>query len=202
MYHQVRAFLFDPASRDQVAEKKLRFVKAVVGKQTPSTRVSALGVSNARIVTFAKDLYRENKNTAAPLDTYMAAVECCDRLWREGTMIEEYVMACKILSMFQKNFTREDVWERADKHWVDLVDQWIMADHLCMDVLSHFPADSGRFYSDLLRWAESDNPWRRRVALVCFIKQVRKRTDAIDAMFDMMVEKNLLTDRNEVRIQH
>ncbi len=115
-------------------------------------------------------------------------------IWQQP-ILEARIFACKFLGKFRRQFSKS-TWQVLDEKWIDLVDHWTSSDHLCTDVLSHFPLIDKRFsyLDDLHRWSTSKNCWRRRISLVTFVRIVRTNPKGILAAEKILV--NLIDDED------
>ncbi len=183
----VMDWLTDPATSDQNLKRKQEFAL-----RTPKTHPSSLttvGKSNPLLNKKAAELARELKNTQ-----FEEIVDGATSLWIKN-ILEARIFACKLLGKFKKQLNHA-AWKRIDEEWIDLIDHWTSADHLCLDVLSYYPlTDETRSYiDDLQSWSLSLNPWRRRVSLAAFVRIVRKNASASIKMENIL--NNLIADED------
>eukprot|EP00761_Pharyngomonas_kirbyi_P002487 gb/GECH01002491.1/.p1 GENE.gb/GECH01002491.1/~~gb/GECH01002491.1/.p1 ORF type:complete len:262 (+),score=61.72 gb/GECH01002491.1/:1-786(+) len=196
LYLNLRNWLRKPENQDQDHKKKQRFISAT-SKCTPASRCSALGVSNKIIGAKAKTVFQEHRIQSKRDEIYQQIFTACDELWRYGDAVEDFILAVKIISKYHRFFTQDqELWSHIDEYWIDRVDQWMLNDHLCMEVLGYYPVHEEPYITDVKSWVQSEDHWRRRVGITSMIKNVRQNQDAVKQLFDLLVDFDLLDDRN------
>ncbi len=184
-------WLKDPSTSDQDIKIKQKFASSTPNSH-PSN-LTAVGKSNPLLTKKASELSRILK-----LRPFEEILEGVTNLWKHE-ILESRILACKLLSKFKKSLD-QPTWNKIDTEWIDLIDHWTSADHLCIDVLSHFPItdESQPYFENLKQWSAASNPWRRRVALVTFVRAVRTNSKAV-AMMERILEKIIEDDDYYVR---
>lgn len=171
-------WLLDEGNSDQVKEGKENFLKTA--KEGPITKLETVGISNGVLQKKANDFYRTHKDLELK-----ELMEGLDILWTKPMLTEARVLTAYILGKYHKKFDNKIVWKAID-HWVDTIDHWSSCDHLCIDVIGHIDVYNEPVYSDLHMWVNSDNFWRRRIAVVCFVKHVRTKKEAVPKLLRLM----------------
>lgn len=75
---------------------------------------------------------------------------------------EEFLFGVFFLARFRRKLTRT-IWPDVDR-WVDRVDNWETCDQLAMEIAGTMVSSDLSLVDDLVAWAGSENPWRRRFA--------------------------------------
>lgn len=98
-------------------------------------------------------------------------VQVADDLF-SGRVLEEKVMAVFLLENQTKHFSDDEFQLFAS--WLDRVSSWADHDALAHDLLAPMVAADRVRCREVLRWAKSPNPWRRRAACVALIRGTRE----------------------------
>lgn len=178
------AWLIDPSTSDQEVEGKRKFMKT--SKDGPVTQLDVIGKSNGLLRKKAKEFFKGNKT----LDI-IHVMEYLEKIQDNTKILEARIISAYLLGMYKKQFDKK-VWDRLHT-WIDGVDHWTAADHLCIDVYGHFPVYDPPYYDNLMDEIISSNFWRRRIAVVCFIKHVRTSSKAVERMLNLM--DRIVTDK-------
>ncbi|MHA2029172.1 MAG: DNA alkylation repair protein [Candidatus Kariarchaeaceae archaeon] len=178
-------WLHDKDNSDQVKEGKLNFLKTA--KEGPVTKLDTVGISNGILKKKANEFYRSNKDLQL-----QELLDGLDILWMKPMLSEARVLAAYILGKYHKIYD-ERVWEQID-NWVDSIDHWTSCDHLCIDVSGNLAVDEYPIYIALQEWVKSENFWRRRFAIVCFVKHVRTEKRSVDKLLPLL--DSILRDTN------
>ncbi|MEW6456927.1 MAG: DNA alkylation repair protein [Acidobacteriota bacterium] len=125
------------------------------------------GVERKDIAQIAKESYRYYKKN----DDFSEAFKMSEKLFSTGIM-EEATVAVDMLKGFQKKFDL-NVFKSLDK-WIDYISNWAQCDSLCMALIGPIIFYYNSTIEDLMRWAESENLWRRRASAVSLIYSVKK----------------------------
>lgn len=176
-FNELINWLNDPQSVDQVVAGKRKFLKTA--KEGPITELDTVGISNDVLKKKAKEFYNENKEMKIS-----ELLEGLNTVWFEPMLSEARVLISYILSKYHSNFDKA-VWPYVDQ-WVESIDHWISNDHLCIEIAPHLKVYEDPIYTDLENWITSNNFWRRRFAIVSFLKHVRNNTEAVSAMLPLM----------------
>ena len=175
----MREYLLDKVHRDQDPEKKTAFVR--IAKEGDVTLLRAFGISNPTVKQLAKGYFRKGYS-------FNTVLSNCDEMIRSARHTEEIIFALYLIEFYKS--TDERLFRAADV-WIDLIDHWMMSDHLSINAMRHYTVEN---HIDEIRvWTVSDNFWRRRQSVTIFLKHMKK-TEVRKAVLANMTE--LLGDRN------
>ena len=170
----------DPAYREKIA------------KLVP-TEIEIIGVRVPVIRTLVKSFRGEHPDLS--IEAMMALL---DRAFAERCR-EELLFATVLLASRRKLLADID-WARVE-HWVDGIEDWEVCDQLAMGVIGELVAQDQDRVETLVKWARSDNRWRRRAALAASTSLNQKGRKDADAALricapvmtdgDKMIEKAL-----------
>lgn len=178
-------WLQDEDNSDQVKEGKSNFLKTA--KIGPITKLDVVGISNGILKKKASDFYRSNKEMKLS-----ELLEGLDVLWMKPMLAEARVLTAYILGKYHSKFDAT-VWQIIDR-WVETIDHWTSCDHLCIDVTGYIDVHKEPIYQDIQGWIKSDNFWRRRFAVVCFVKHARSNKSAVNKLLPLIDQ--ILRDTN------
>ncbi|MCE7735457.1 MAG: DNA alkylation repair protein [Candidatus Heimdallarchaeota archaeon] len=168
--NELMNWLQDEDNSDQVKEGKLNFLKTA--KIGPITKLDVVGISNGVLKKKASEFYRLNREMELS-----DLLEGLDILWMKPMLSEARILTAYILGKYHSKFD-DTVWQLIDR-WVDTIDHWTSCDHLCIDVTGYMDVYENPIYTDIQEWINSDNFWRRRFAVVCFVKHARSNKNAV-----------------------
>ncbi len=159
----------NPENSDQNAVSKTEFVK--IAKEGESSKLSGAGVSNPKLKKKASEFYKNNKIKSE--DEFHELFNELEKVYMNGKYIEERILVFFILEKYKKMIQKEHklVFNRINKLWIDEIDHWTTADHLCINVFKHIPIY--QYNKTIDSWAKSDNFWRQRLSIVAYIKHIK-----------------------------
>ncbi len=76
---------------------------------------------------------------------------------------EEVLFGTFLLAAYRRRLATT-LWPHIDG-WIDSIDNWETCDQLAMNVAGELVVQDRSLVDDLVRWARSPNPWRRRFAI-------------------------------------
>jgi len=117
---------------------------------------AAIGVRVPVIRELVKDFGAEHREL-----TVDHAVQLLDEL-STNQVREEFLFGVFYLARFRHKLTRA-IWPGVDR-WADRVDNWETCDQLAMQLAGTVVSGDLSLAGDLIVWAGSQNPWRRRLA--------------------------------------
>lgn len=118
--------------------------------------IPVLGLSVPQLRAILSKFSRDHRDLRADEVNALAAA-----MW-SGSSFEEKTFAMSLLVRYRK-ILDDASWSLADR-WADEVSGWGLCDTLGMGPVASMVYDRPARFRDLLRWARSENPWRRRVA--------------------------------------
>lgn len=139
------------------------------------------GVANPKVRMIVRA--RLNQYPDLTREQWVAAIST---LWRSATHHEQCLAAIEVADA-RRTWAGADLLDLYEQMavtgaWWDLVDP--LASHLVADVLRADPAQAARIRA----WAVADDPWLRRVAIIC---QLRFGRDTDTALLAEAIEANL-----------
>lgn len=154
-----------------------------------------LGIRVPALRSLANEVAR-GLDSGGALD-FDGALELADHAF-EGDCREEMLLAVFLVARFKKELTPE-LWPRVDK-WIDGITNWETCDQLAMNVAGEIVARAPapvreKLVKALVRWAGSNNPWRRRFAAASTTALNQK--GRCDAQTALRVCEQLLADEEE-----
>ncbi|HPD44583.1 MAG TPA: DNA alkylation repair protein [Candidatus Woesebacteria bacterium] len=178
---QIRKELKNKASTK--TDKEREKAKALFGNET---KLLALRVPETRKIaeSFGKELKKEKD-----FDT---ALKVADQLYKSG-VFEEATVAESILKEF-KNYFDNLTFDKFDE-WIDYIKNWANIDMLCGWLITPIILKDDTKLKTILRWTKSKNRWRRRAAIVSFVKPVKKGKYLKQAL---EVAEELIQDEDEM----
>jgi len=171
---ELEAWLNDKNNQDQNSATKTQFLKT--GQEGAPSKLIAVGISNPTLRNYANLFYKEHKD-----DDFETIFNRIEHLWLHHGSSESIVLAYCILGKFGKKLQYHH-FTRFNEIWINEIDQWIAADHLCIDVLGHLPLIEPEYLAEIKTWMTSTNFWRRRLSLTAFVKHVRKDRRYVDVV--------------------
>ncbi len=93
--------------------------------------------------------------------------------FQKSRWFEEQILAGYLIERHSNDYTRETFFEF--ERWVSkYVKNWANCDLLCTHSLANCIEKYPQFIGNLLKWAESENRWVRRAAIVTFVLHGRR----------------------------
>lgn len=111
-----------------------------------------------------KEFVRHFHKTEKP--TFKEAIELADECFRRK-ITEEIVFALELAAKYPET-KKAEFWPHA-ADWIDYLTNWENCDRLCGVILGKILLANPRLIRDLRKWAQAENFWRRRCALVSFV---------------------------------
>jgi 3-methyladenine DNA glycosylase AlkD len=137
------------AHQDPTYEKNLR-------KLVP-TKGTVTGVRVPQIRALVKDFYARHKEHLSVERAAQLLDDFCRTRGRE-----EVLFGVFLLAQYRRQFSPA-LWEKIDR-WVECIDNWETCDQLAMNVAGELLITDISRLKDLVGWAKTENPWRRRFA--------------------------------------
>jgi 3-methyladenine DNA glycosylase AlkD len=136
--------------------------------------IRALGVSNAAVMEFANDYFRERRDI--PAGTRLPLAE--DVLSR-AVYHEEVLLGFALLHKVAKSQLGGDFLDRCETWLTRYVSNWAQCDDLCLKLLYPFFLGHLDQIPRTRQWVESESSWARRAANVAVVKFVRRKVGRI-----------------------
>ena len=117
-------------------------------------------------VPVLRDIVKKFKSDHKELTLELACQLLTD--FGSGRCREEILVGVFLVASFSRRFTPEMIpalWWKDINKWVDYIDNWETCDQLAMNVAGEVVAIDLTLTKDLVKWARSDNHWRRRFAV-------------------------------------
>ena len=126
-----------------------------------------LGIKSKEVQLIAKEFKKQIKGFSKK-----EVFELCEELWKSG-YLEEKVIACSFSESQKKLYEPEDF--NTFEHWVkSYVNNWADCDTLCNHTVGEFVMKFPEYLRELKKWAESDQRFVKRAAVVTLIIPARK----------------------------
>jgi 3-methyladenine DNA glycosylase AlkD len=120
-----------------------------------------IGVRVPVIRDLVKKFHGEHRGITIEL-TSQLLTEFCKKRSRE-----EILFGIFLLARFGRKFNAQTVptlWKHINE-WIEFIDNWETCDQLAMNVAGELLAIDLSLTKELVKWARSDNTWRRRFAV-------------------------------------
>ena len=147
----------------------------------PGTR-AALGVALPAIQALARQIHGDVKHISVA-----EAATLLDHAFERGCR-EELLLAILLLERLKRQFTAA-LWADLDR-WAGMLGDWEECDQLAARVAAHVLDLAPELSDDLLRWAKSGDPWRRRLTLAtaaAMNRQGRARPELATALAFLLI---------------
>lgn len=157
----MRHLSVDEIERIIIAQKDDRVAEALAGMV--DTKLEIVGISRAKLA----DILEQIKPNLPETEEEFIWLNLLQDLW-ESPYFESHLIALQLL-FARSELIDSHLWGMLD-HWTGAVDNWVLADWL-----GHLRAISiHKAHTLVMRmapWLQSENPWRRRSAIVslCYI---------------------------------
>lgn len=168
----IKEWIHDSINADQSPTGKNKNIKSA--KEGKSILLG-VGISNGKLKKFASLFYKEYKHIHV-----QQVIVAVNTLFQEYNYLEELLVSFFILEKYNKQFNLE-LWKLIDT-WIDKIDYWGIADHLCINILGYFPVLTSPYLEDISSWNEADNFWRRRLSIVAFLQSARVEPKTVDIL--------------------
>ena len=101
-----------------------------------------------------------------------------DYIYHQTPVIEGHVFIMYLLEAYKKKIQPRELFEVIVSSWIEHIDHWITADHLCINVFPYIPITQHPYLQTIQEWTGSKNMWKRRLSIVAFIKHLKKNHEA------------------------
>ena len=132
------------------------------------TRIAALGVRNATVVTLARNYFAVHPDISPSTRLLIA-----DRIIEQATHHEEVLLGFAVLHKVAKRQLGPELLERCHVWLNESVSNWAQCDDMCLKLLYPFLLGHLELIPRTQTWIDSASPWSRRAANVAVVKFVR-----------------------------
>jgi 3-methyladenine DNA glycosylase AlkD len=153
----------EPCIRAGLCERVDPEYRIAIQRLVPGAR--AIGVRVPQIRALVQQLHRTHAPTLEEAVALMHA-------FSKTRGREEMLAGIFLLARFKRKLDAL-AWSEIDT-WVSAIDNWEVCDQLAMNVAGEKLASDLGGIEHLLRWARSDDAWRRRFAVACTVSLNQK----------------------------